>query len=462
MAFTSFSDITKNIKKNFSDALAYRPKPKSPVIPGQTPAPIMTPAPQNMSTPSGATFAPPPTTTMTKPVIPQIKQEPTTTITPPIVKPKFTGTTPPPPSIASFAAPTLPAPIPPSPTAMPPAPPSAAVNAAAEAEAAYKKALEISPEEFSTQEDIDNFMESFRKGQANIQRPIVAEIGQGQLAELGRQAQLVVEPLERKLARIQSARQASLEASKFALDRSDKRVSDEQSVAEKVRAEAESARRFGIEQAGSAESRTIQRESLEQTKTIADRQFEEDKRRFGLDYALRQKELTMKNTPSAKDAAAEAKANDAKVSQAQDALDAINQLAQHPGKGSAVGASFSKFWRGATPFTSDQPFAGTDRADFLTLLDQTKARLSLDNLSALKGLGAMSDREFATIQAASAALRPEMSEEEFNKQIGLIQQSLASTIKAGSVSGEKNTEAANQYQLSDGTIVTRQPDGTYK
>ena len=169
------------------------------------------------------------------------------------------------------------------------------------AKSAYENSQKISPEELSTQEDIDKLVEeagkieqSRRLGvQTTAEQPIAMEFITGQQRSIENRALNQIygvvaksEPLERKLARLQSARTSSLEASKFALERADKTVAME-------REEAESARRFGI-------TTGLTEKSQSQQKIEADRKFEEDKRQFGLDYAIKQREIDIKESESAK------------------------------------------------------------------------------------------------------------------------------------------------------------------
>src|SRR3990167_7193005 len=104
-------------------------------------------------------------------------------------------------------------------------------------EKVIKESSKISPDELSTQGDIDKLIaeatkiqQSGRLGlQATSEQPIPMEFITGQQKSIenrltniltGLEAQS--EPLERKLARKQAARTSALEASKFALERADK------------------------------------------------------------------------------------------------------------------------------------------------------------------------------------------------------------------------------------------------
>lgn len=61
-------------------------------------------------------------------------------------------------------------------------------------------------------------------------------------------------------------------------------------------------------------------------------------------------------------------------------------------------------------------------------INQLKALLTFDNLSQLKGLGAMSDREFATIQASAGAINPNMSEQAFTTELKRISDTLTNSL----------------------------------
>ena len=89
--------------------------------------------------------------------------------------------------------------------------------------------------------------------------------------------------MEEKLSRLQAERVAALDASKFALERADQKVSQQR------------------EDAQNAQSRAFQQQQLAQNQSqfgasqaFNQQQFEEDKRRYGLEYALKQRELAQK------------------------------------------------------------------------------------------------------------------------------------------------------------------------
>lgn len=90
------------------------------------------------------------------------------------------------------------------------------------AEQAVQDAMKISPDELSTQADLDRLIESTKKAFLNIEdQPIPLQFITGQLASVERRALGLAEPLERRLARLQAKRTAALDASEFALERAD-------------------------------------------------------------------------------------------------------------------------------------------------------------------------------------------------------------------------------------------------
>lgn len=113
-----------------------------------------------------------------------------------------------------------------------PATPSLGEAAVKLAQDAYQKAMQLSPDELSTQADIDRLVESTKKAYTNTEgQAIPMGFITGQLSAIERRATDLAEPLDRKLARLQAARQSALDASKFALDRADKAYADEQASA---------------------------------------------------------------------------------------------------------------------------------------------------------------------------------------------------------------------------------------
>lgn len=96
-------------------------------------------------------------------------------------------------------------------------------KAVSDAEAALMKAAQISDEEITTQADLDKLISSTREAFLNTQeQPVALDFITGQLQSIENRALGLAEPLEKKLSRLQAKRQASIDASEFALERADK------------------------------------------------------------------------------------------------------------------------------------------------------------------------------------------------------------------------------------------------
>jgi hypothetical protein len=110
---------------------------------------------------------------------------------------------------------------------------------------------------------------------------------------------------------------------------------------------------------------------------------------------------------------------DQKTIDAQTAIDSIDQLLVHPGRISGTGAS---------SFLSNIP--GTDARGFQAQLETFKAQTFIPMVSALKGMGALSDAEGKKLSAAVGALDPSMPEAEFEKELRKVQKTLYDKARA--------------------------------
>jgi surface antigen len=110
------------------------------------------------------------------------------------------------------------------------------------------------------------------------------------------------------------------------------------------------------------------------------------------------------------------KRDQASFNNVNDALEAVNGLISDKGLSRAVGkTSFFNF------------IPGSKGADFAAKLERVKSLITLPQLEKLRGLGAMSDREFQTLTNAAAALNPKMSETAFKTELERIQKALETT-----------------------------------
>ena len=111
--------------------------------------------------------------------------------------------------------------------------------------------------------------------------------------------------------------------------------------------------------------------------------------------------------------AATVAADQNKLDEVDQAMTTIDTLEKHPGLFASVG------FKGPTNY-----LPGTNAADFNAYFDALKAQLTFPNLQKMRGLGAMSNIEFSTLQKAATALDRSMTEESFLTELGNIRTNL--------------------------------------
>jgi hypothetical protein len=299
-------------------------------------------------------------------------------------------------------------------------------RAVSDAEKNVAKFTEIGAGELSTQEDIDKLIESAKKGifQAG-QQAIPLEFVTGQQRAIEQRALGLVEPLQRKLARLQAQRTGALEASRFALERADIREEREietareaRETAEALRVEEESRRRF--EEQMAATQRQI---------GLTEQKFEEQKRQFGEEFALKEKMNRAQISKILADI--EEDAPDQQISEFRKEregriLQSVDELI---GKISFNTVGFV----GATA----RKIAGTPARDFKADLDTLKANISFSELQAMReasktggALGQVAVRELELLEATLGALDQGQSQESFRKNLQKIRDSISTFNKA--------------------------------
>lgn len=102
------------------------------------------------------------------------------------------------------------------------------------------------------------------------------------------------------------------------------------------------------------------------------------------------------------------------------AANALKNVRNHPGLPGAVGmkgpsSAFGLF---------NNPISGTDARDFVNYFDQLKSSLTLSRLDILRGLGHMSDTEFATAGKSATSLDRSMQEGTFAGELDTVDQAL--------------------------------------
>jgi hypothetical protein len=401
---------------------------KSLALPNTAPAPSIFPTPTGAPIPP-ASFAPPTVT-------PQVKTPASTPVAPvspitPPVTPNLTqngaGTPPVAPTNPSGDSSTPPAPVM-SPDTQ---------KAVGVAEKTYQDSLAVSAEELSTQEDLDKLIESTKSAYNGIKdKPIPLEFITGQLASVERRALGLAEPLERKLARMQSARTSAIEASKFSLDRADKKVEGERKAGETA---------FDQKYKTDTLSETKRKADLEYK--LSEKKFDEDKRQFGLEYALKSRETAIKEKEAATKAAEASGTGGTAENQKLQALSLAKELrGDAVGKGSAVGASIAKF----VPFGQSLGLLGK-RTAFEAKVDTLKSNLTLENLKLLKG--AMSDKDLLFLNSIGSSLNVNMTEDQFNKELDKV---------IGKLETATGTATIPETMILNGKTLRLQPDGTYE
>lgn len=416
-------------------------KPATPTIPSSGAAPSPQSAyflPNNsMSTqafalPSTSTLATPPSTAFSTPTVPQVKPKTpygvssSATLTPPSTPSYGYGVKAPPGMEYNGKGELTPIPSQDSSqgTTSGPTVPSVspeALRAQELAQKAYDQSLKLSPDELSTQEDIDKLIESTKKAYLSTEgQAIPLQFITGQLASIEQRATGLAEPLERKLSRIQAARQASLEASKFALDRSDKVVESEKAAAQTAKTETESARRFGLQQ-------DIAQKTFDQNAKEFGQTYAQNERKINLDAALRREELASKNTPTA-----------ASQTDSLNNYSLVNEILSGNTNAITGVPGISAFIPGsATQKTKNQ-------------YNQLISILSLENRSKLKGSGAISDFEARTLEKSASSLGTNLKNEDFRSELRKVKAAFATA--AGLDAQVKITNPSNG-QSKIGTLT---------
>ena len=98
----------------------------------------------------------------------------------------------------------------------------------------------------------------------------------------------------------------------------------------------------------------------------------------------------------------------------------------------------------------DQPIAGTDAAGYKSEVERVKSLLVLPELQALRGLGAMSDREFGTLTSAATSLNTDLSEKDFKTEIKRVQEALTGTLNKAAEMGVFKPTYINVWDINSG------------
>lgn len=449
--------LFSNLKRQFSGAGGAVP---STTTPTPTPLAIPKPAPFNMPKPSITPTMGPIPAPVTTPQIPAPVAGPVRPATPVIAPPVapvtapvasttstgqtintatggiVAGATP----VVAPPAPTVTAPVVPTvPTA-----PSAEQSAVTSAEAAYKAAGLMTPEQEAAQAELDKLTESLKAGYTGAgQQAIPMEFITGQQKAIEQRGLNLAEPLTKKLARMEAKRLSGLETSKFALERADKAVANLSATKAAEAKAKEDARQFDVTQAGTAE-----------TRALAEKKFNEDKRQFGLEYAQKAA------TEAAKTAGT--KLTTAGAQDLKDKAANIQSLIDDPALNSAVGPNPLA----RTSFTT--AFTGA-RQNWVGGIKQLTSKETLDTLTNLKAkggtLGALSDQERVMLQNAATKIGEweikdkgvatgfyNVDEASFKKELGTLKMLTERALANAGISTASNVTVApdgSQVEITD-------------
>jgi hypothetical protein len=146
-----------------------------------------------------------------------------------------------------------------------------------------------------------------------------------------------------------------------------------------------------------------------------------------------------------------------------DATDAtISQLETGSGMSGAVGAKGPASLFGYR----DEPMAGTAAADYTSYFNTLKSQLTLPRMEMMRGLGAMSEREFKTLGDSATALNRSMSEKAFKSELTKVKETLGAVrLRLQGAVTPTNTAPGSPGSTvpllpsSSGTVKMRAPTG---
>lgn len=187
---------------------------------------------------------------------------------------------------------------------------------------------------------------------------------------------------------------------------------------------------------------------------LAEKQFNEDVRQFGLNYALDQKktaieqlkvDLTNPQSPQNQQKA---------EGDATNTINLVNQLLQNPNIGAISG-----FLQGKLGLSNLDPRSDTALAK--NQYDQIKGMLALENRSKLKGQGAVSDFEGKTLESAASALKTNLGDAEFKRQLIQVKGAIATShgLPTTVLITDPKTGESQELQSNSAGIASAIKDG---
>lgn len=143
-------------------------------------------------------------------------------------------------------------------------------------------------------------------------------------------------------------------------------------------------------------------------------------------------------------------ANDA-VASSDEGINLINQIENHPGFSSYVGAKGVSSAFGL----KDQPIAGAEAAGVASLIDTLGSQQFLNAVQSMKGMGALSDAEGKKLSSAISSLDPNMSESDFKKSLATIKRFFSrAKYKAQNTIEKSKPATGGEFTSSGGVTFT--------
>jgi hypothetical protein len=103
----------------------------------------------------------------------------------------------------------------------------------------------------------------------------------------------------------------------------------------------------------------------------------------------------------------------------------VQQLRTMAGRSGAVGAPSLMDPGSLTRVIGRDPMAGSDASNYAAAIDQLKSQLTLPRMEMMRGLGAMSEKEFETLTRSATSLGTNLSEEQFGRELENIASALS-------------------------------------
>jgi len=344
-------------------------------------------------------------------------------------------------------------------------------------QALYEKSLQVSPEELSTQGDVDKLLESARKGFVNAQnQAIPMEFITGQLKSIEDRANALAEPLQTRLARLQAQRTSAITASKFALERADAKAADEKAQAEKARQE-QAAISKPIEVGGSIVQLNpktgkydVLYEAPEKTTASTGFSLSPGESRYDASGKLIASSAAKpgSDTPDVQTINGQSSVYDtatgtfkpvnlqqgtsAEAAQKAKSVSTLaSEILNDPSLNAAVG-----------PLSSRLPTFSGNTANIEAKIKQLKSLLTLDNLGKGYLKGAISDRDLEVLSSAATSLSTNMGEAGFRKELSSIIQKMNASAPSSQGANDPLGLGFNQESQTSqkGPLASNRPNPT--